>query len=365
MEVRMRNRWGSRLHAAAARGTVLGVCVLVLAGGCTSSAAPPRPAGAPAAASVAAPAAPAERLRAVYTSTGVTQAYMWMAQDLGYFHDEGLDVELEYVPGSNIAIQGLLAGDVQFMIAGGAVSVGAVLGGGDSVILATTTGTFVITIMGVPELEPTAGSLRGHTLAVTRLGSTSDFVARYWLRRIGAEPVVDVPIIQVGGNPEMVAALSTGAAQMASATDLFGLELQRQGYRELANTAALGVEYIHAGLAATRSYVAAHEDVVRRFLRAAMRGQARFIADRDRGIQVVSKYTQLDDPDVLGRAWELHTSKYTKRVPYTSVAAVQLALEEIAATNEQARTAAPEQFYDNRYVRELDEAGFFKTLYPQ
>jgi hypothetical protein len=54
-----------------------------------------------------------------------------------------------------------------------------------------------------------------------------------------------------------------------------------------------------------------------------------------------------------------------KRIPYTSSSAVQLALEELAITDETARTADPEQFYDNRFVRELDDAGFFKALYPQ
>jgi ABC-type nitrate/sulfonate/bicarbonate transport system substrate-binding protein len=189
-------------------------------------------------------------------------------------------------------------------------------------------------------------------------------VARYWLKRIGLEPVADVPIIQVGGNPEMVAALATGAADMVAATDLFALELQRQGYRELVNGASLGVEYIHAGLGARQSYVAAHEDLTRRFLRASFRGQARFVHDRDLALQVTTKYTQIEDADVLGRAWELHTTKYIKRLPYTTPAAMRLALEELATGNEAARGAEPEPFYDNRFVKELDDAGFFKALYP-
>jgi NitT/TauT family transport system substrate-binding protein len=295
----------------------------------------------------------------------MTQAFMWVAQDAGYYRDEGLDVDLEYIPGSNVAIQGLMSGDVQYMIAGGASSAGVALSGGDAVILSTMIGTFVINVIGQPDIPPTPEGVRGKTLAVTRIGSTSDFVARYWLKRIGLEPAADVPIIQVGGNPEMVAALATGAADMVAATDLFALELQRQGYRELMNGASLGVEYIHAGIGARRSYVSSHEDVTRRFLRASFRGQARFVADRDFAIQVVSKYSQLDDADVLGRSWELYASKFVKRLPYTSTAGMQLALEELATTNDAARGADPEQFYDNHFVRELDDAGFFKALYPQ
>jgi hypothetical protein len=68
---------------------------------------------------------------------------------------------------------------------------------------------------------------------------------------------------------------------------------------------------------------------------------------------------------VLARAWEGQVTKYIKRVPYTTPAAVQTALEELAPTNERAHGADSEQFYDNRFVRELDEAGFSTALYPR
>jgi len=175
--------------------------------------------------------------------------------------------------------------------------------------------------------------------------------------------VADVPIVQLGGNAEMAAGLATGAAQMVSVTDIFGLELQRQGYRELADMGALGAEYVYSGVIATRPYVAAHEDAVRRYLRATLRGLARFVSDEAFATQVVRKYAQLDDSEVLARSWERYSTRYLKRIPYTTSAAVQLALDELALTNPQAKGADPAEFYDNRYVRELEESGYFATLY--
>jgi NitT/TauT family transport system substrate-binding protein len=336
---------------------------LALAVGC--SAAAPARGPEPVAANPAAPTAPPMRLRVAYVSTGLSQGYAWVAQEAGYFAAEGLDVELQYIPGSSVAIQSLLAGEIQFIAGGGATSVGAAIGGADTVLLATTTGTFVITIAGTPDLAPTAASVRGHTLGVTRIGSTSDFVARYWLRSLGLQPVADVPILQAGGNAELVAALSSGAMQIVSLTDLFGLDVQRQGYRELADMGALGVEYANSGITTRRSYLAAHEDVVRRYVRAAVRGQARFLTDQALGVRVVGEYARLEDQDILTRAWERYATRYAKRIPYTTPAGVRLALEELALTDDRARTAEPEQFYDNRYVRELDDAGLFATLYPR
>ena len=111
------------------------------------------------------------------------------------------------------AVQSLVGRELQFLAGAGAASISAALGGADTVILATTTDQFTNILMGQPDLLPTAESIRGQPVAVTRFGASSDFVARYWLRRLGLEPGADVPIIQVGGNPEMAAALVSGAAR--------------------------------------------------------------------------------------------------------------------------------------------------------
>ncbi len=55
--------------------------------------------------------------------------------------------------------------------------------------------------------------------------------------------------------------------------------------------------------------------------------------------------------------------RYIKRVPYTTPSAVQMTLEELALTDDRARTANPEAFYDNQLVRELEQGGLFADLY--
>jgi hypothetical protein len=81
-------------------------------------------------------------------------------------------------------------------------------------------------------------------------------------------------------------------------------------------------------------------------------------------VDVVARYSQVTMPDVLAAAWEAHARKYTKRIPYTTSSAVQMTLEELALADARAQTASPEAFYDNHFVRELDQAQFFTALYP-
>ena len=115
---------------------------------------------------------------------------------------------------------------------------------------------------------------------------------------------------------------------------------------------------------ASRGYAAASEETVLRFFRAAFRGLGRFVQDEALSVDVVARYSRVTMPDVLAAAWEAHARKYTKRIPYTTESAVQMTLEELALSDPRAQTASPEAFYDNRFVRELDQAQFFTALYP-
>jgi ABC-type nitrate/sulfonate/bicarbonate transport system substrate-binding protein len=341
----------------------VGLCALTLlcTAGCVAS--PSRPAVEQQGVSPAGEPRAPTRLDVAYTSVGLTQAYLWIAQEAGYFGEEELAVQLHYVPGTTVAVQSLVGRELQFLAGAGAASISAALGGADTVILATTTDQFTNILMGQPDLLPTADSIRGQPVAVTRFGASSDFVARYWLRRLGLEPGADAPIIQVGGNPEMAAALVSGAARIASVADLFALDLQRQGYRELGGINEPGLDTVNTGLIASRGYVAASGESVQRFLRAAFRGLGRFVQDEALSVAVVARYSQVTMPDVLAAAWEAHAKKYTKRIPYTTASAVQMTLEELALADARAQTASPDAFYDNHFVRELDQAQFFTALY--
>jgi hypothetical protein len=50
-------------------------------------------------------------------------------------------------------------------------------------------------------------------------------------------------------------------------------------------------------------------------------------------------------------------------VPLADVKGVQLALEELAATNPAAKNADPNSFVDNHWVQDLDSNGFINSLY--
>jgi NitT/TauT family transport system substrate-binding protein len=345
----------SERHALVLSAALAG---LLAVGGCAVPAA--RPASGPASSRPV--PAPRERVRLIYTSQSATQVPIWLAQEGGHFLANGLDVELTFVAGSATAMQALLAGEAEVAAQSGAATVGAALNGGDTLLVATTHGTVPFVIAGAPA-TPSVEALRGSAVGLTRYGTTADVAIRLALQQAGLDPGLDVALVQTGSNAETLAALQSGAIQAALVPDTFGFELERLGYPRLLDLADLKIQYSHSGIAATGSYVAERPQTVRRVLRAVLQGMGQFVRDPATAKGVLARYSQMDDPAMLDYAWEAHATKYLKRVPYTTPAAVRLVLEELATRHEAARTAAPEAFYDNQFVRELDTSGFIAQLY--
>jgi hypothetical protein len=93
-----------------------------------------------------------ERVRLIYTSQGATQVPIWLAQEGGHFLANGLAVELTYVSGSANAAQALVAGEAEIVAQGGSATVAAALNGADTLLVATTHGTFTHALAGAPNL---------------------------------------------------------------------------------------------------------------------------------------------------------------------------------------------------------------------
>ncbi len=66
----------------------------------------------------------------------------------------------------------------------------------------------------------------------------------------------------------------------------------------------------------------------------------------------------------LERSYQLYASQYFDSIPYPSVAGTKTVLEFLVKDYPKAKTADPNSFIDASVVRELDDSGFIKGLYP-
>ena len=300
-----------------------------------------------------------ERLRVGGGSASAAQMSIWFAKEGGYYEKQGLNVEVISIPGSSLAIQAMLSGELPIIQAGGAGPIQAALSGTDTVILATIVKKFNWWIYGqanVARME----DLKGKIFGVTRFGTQSDLASRIALRKAGLDPDRDVTIVQTGGPSETVTAMAAGRVQAAAISPPATLQAKRLKLKGLMDLTTLDTEYHVNGVVTTRRYLKANEDIARRFLRAYIEGAVRGMKDKAFAMKSMGKYFRTDDKEVLDETYELSIRNGFNVPPYP--AGVSDLLQDLERTMPKAKNAKPEDFIDNHLVRELDQNGFVKSL---
>jgi ABC-type nitrate/sulfonate/bicarbonate transport system substrate-binding protein len=127
--------------------------------------------------------------------------------------------------------------------------------------------------------------------------------------------------------------------------------------------AALGLEFPFVGIVTKKTFVRDNPDTVQRFVRAYTEAISIYKNNRELTMKVTQKYTGIKDPAILGSTVDFYAPKLSA-VPYPTVGGIRFVLEQIAAQNPKAKTVNPETFMDVRFVKQLEESGFLKGLYP-
>ncbi|HEX9662814.1 MAG TPA: ABC transporter substrate-binding protein [Candidatus Binatia bacterium] len=300
-----------------------------------------------------------EKLRTGGGSASATQMALWFAKEAGYYEKNGLDVEVISIPGSSLALQAMLSGELPIIQAGGAGPIQTHLSGADTVVIATIAKKFNWWIFA----QPTVGrmeELKGKVFGVTRFGTQSDLASRLALRRAGLDPERDVTIVQTGGPAETVGAMAAGKIHAAAITPPATLQAKKFKLKELADLSKLDVEYHVNGLVTTRRYIKSNEDTIRRFVRAYIEGAARGQQDKAFAMKAMGKYFRTEDREVLNETYELIIKIGFNFPPYP--AGIAGLLQELEKQSPKAKGARPEDFADSRFVRELDQSGFIKSV---
>ena len=301
-----------------------------------------------------------DKIRIGGGSASATQMSMWLAKEGGFYEKNGLVVEAISIPGSSLALQAMLAGEVPIIQLGGAASIQANFSGADAVIIATIVRKFLFSIFARPGIERME-DLRGKVFGATRFGTLSDLAARFALRAYGIDPDRDITMVQTGGPAETVTAMAAGKVHAAAISPPATLQARRLKLKELLDLSKLDAEYHVNGVVTSRRYLKSNEDIVRRFLRAYIEGAARGQKDKNFALKAMGKYFRTDDREILEESYDTVIKSFSIP-PYPSIQGIASLLQGLEKQNPKAKGARPEEFSDSRLVRELDQSGFVKSL---
>jgi NitT/TauT family transport system substrate-binding protein len=302
----------------------------------------------------------AESIKVGYAALVAGQVAVWVAKEGGYLSKNGIEADLIYIP-AVAATQALIAGEIQLAQVTGVSTAGAILAGADVRIIASVQDRLAGSIYARPEIK-TPEDLKGKKIGISRFGAVSETAVAMFLARFGLKRGTDVAIIQLGGLPEIIAAMDKGAVEAGFANPPQTARARRLGMKELFDLNALNVELQQTCLTVTTRYLRERRPVVKSFLQADAEGLHRFKTDRDYSNQVLKKYLRVDDKEILDDAYNFYSQRLQK-VPYPTLKGIKFILDEMAEKQPRAKNVAPESFVDLSLLQELDQSGFFKQLW--
>lgn len=300
------------------------------------------------------------QVRVGYSVITAGSSILWVTKELGIFLKNGLDVELLYISTTLLA-QAMVGGGVHL---GGVSALPAMtsnLEGGDLVIVASPSTTPSLAYLVSSKEITRPEQLEGKRVGITRLGSNSHFVLRLALKEMGI-PEKKVTILQMESSANMLVALQKGNIDAFPTTQEYRSAAQRLGFNVLVDLGKLGIKTLAVDLFTGRGFIQKNEDVVRRFVRAIVEGTHYYKTHRNRAMEIMARYMRARELKLVEAGYDFYAEVYNAK-PYPNVEGIKLALEDIAQRNPKAREAKPEQFFEARFVKELDESGFINSLY--
>ncbi|MBI4487862.1 MAG: ABC transporter substrate-binding protein [Deltaproteobacteria bacterium] len=297
------------------------------------------------------------RLRVAWTALDIVQAPIWMAHEGGLYRKYGLDVELPFIGATSTALQALAAGEVHLTAAAAETVMRGNLRGAPFVMIVGALKKFPFSFMTQPDITDRR-QLQGKRIGVTRFGSLTHTAIQYQLRQWG---IKEVSIIQAGGVLEALAAMKAKQLDGMLFPSPVNTMAKRAGFYDLFNFMKEGPDFLTLSVATTKPFLAQNEEAVRRFVKAY--AEATFLAknDKERTLRAAPKYTRVTDREALEDAYE-QKIPYLPSVPNITDGEIRQILSVLAETEASARQANPTPMYDTRYVRELDESGFIRSL---
>jgi NitT/TauT family transport system substrate-binding protein len=133
------------------------------------------------------------KLNVGYSAISGEQLPAWIAKETRIFEKNGLDVQLIYFTGGTTAVLALVSGEVPISQVSGPAVVNSALAGSDIIMVAAGATSLDYWLMSQPAIKKPE-QLKGGSVAISRFGTASDFVARYALDKIGLTPGRDVAV---------------------------------------------------------------------------------------------------------------------------------------------------------------------------
>ena len=243
-----------------------------------------------------------------YPASSIASIQLFIAQEKGFFRDEGLDAQLNQVR-ADAAIAAVLTGEL-FAYDSVGTSVRAFQKNAPIKILAVNLQSPLFWLVTRPELK-SLSELKGKVMGTTSFGGVQHLAGLRMLRRGGLNPEEDITVVLAGDPATQLQAVVNGAIQIAVlsppsvilARDKFKLNV-------LANALDEFPSFFQSGLAVADKSVSSQKDLVKRILRARAKANRFFFEMESGASEVIAKFLKVDLP-VARESYRISRNAFT------------------------------------------------------
>jgi NitT/TauT family transport system substrate-binding protein len=234
---------------------------------------------------------PLQKAVITYSSRSIASVDLFIAQERGFFREEGLDPQLVQVR-ATAAIAAIVSGDVDALGSVGS-AIRAIQRGAPVKTLAVSLRRPLFWLVSRPELKSFL-DLKGKIMGTTTFGGSQHTAGIRMLRRAGLDPDKDVTVLLAGDVPTQLQALVSGTIQIGilSPPTLI-LARDKHKMNVLAN-AMEEFTSLQNGLAVQEKTLESRRSFVKRILRARAKGNRYFHQNERGAAEVLAKVLSVD-----------------------------------------------------------------------
>jgi NitT/TauT family transport system substrate-binding protein len=294
------------------------------------------------------------KVTAAYTTLTSASSVPWISKGAGYFQQQGLDVDLQFLSPAT-ATQGILAGQLDLSTGSPGNVATADAQGADIVIVGASYEGPIFAIVARPDIK-TLQDLKGKKISATQRGATSDLLVREILKNEGLTGD-SVTIVYIPETTAQVAALQTGAVDAAILGEpTTSIAVSQGGHiiwdpnAQTKDSATGSVSM--STLMVKRPWLASHRDTVKAFLRANIQAAKLMKTDPATAAKYTAPYLKIDDQKVLQSGVEA-IAKITPDDMSFTMAGMQSILDTTATTAPEVAKLKPQDIIDLSLIQEI------------
>ncbi len=247
-----------------------------------------------------APAVAADNVKLTLAATDPVYAPYLIAIERGYYREDGIEVEIVNA-GGGTATPALISGSVQFSTSG-ASAVSAALKGAPLKVIMTAADRLPYKLWSTkPEIK-TLADLAGKAVGIQSRGDTFEVAMRqlFIMNKLDPNSLVFTPL--GFGRTQRMAVIESGSLPAVIISNLDEVALRANKIQFKGNLLVdifQAVRIPYNGLAASDEMLRKNPDLVRRFLRATMKGTLFMRAKADDTVTILAKYNPKTPRELL------------------------------------------------------------------